>query len=244
MEEQFQDQVFKDKMSSATDFSFNEKVASVFDDMVTRSVPFYAEMQRMVGELAAAHAQPGSVVFDLGCSTGTTLLIMDKYIAGDIPFVGVDDSAEMISKCRQKLSGFNLYRPIELRIADLTVEGAVNNASVITMVLVLQFIRPPHRLNLIKKLYQGLNEDGIVIIVEKILTEEKSFNREFIKHYYDFKRRNSYSDLEISQKREALENVLIPYKTSENINLLKDAGFREAEVFFRWYNFTGIIAKK
>jgi len=110
--------------------------------------------------------------------------------------------------------------------------------------LVLQFVRPINRLEIVKKIYDGLIENGVFIMVEKILTEESSFNREYINYYYDFKRRNEYSELEISQKREALENVLIPYKTSENINMLKNAGFREVEVFFRWYNFTGIIAKK
>lgn len=99
------------------------------------------------------------------------------------------------------------------------------------MVLVLQFIRPIHRKEIIKKIYEGINPGGVFIIIEKILCEEKSFNRDFIDFYYNFKRRNNYDELEISQKREALENVLIPYKTSENITLLKEAGFSEVEMF-------------
>ncbi|MEH6306833.1 carboxy-S-adenosyl-L-methionine synthase CmoA [Olivibacter sp. CPCC 100613] len=238
------DKVFEDKSMNASDFSFNEKVALVFDDMVSRSVPFYNEMQRMVSELAKSHAEPQTNVYDLGCSTGTTLLLMDRLIPEDINLIGLDDSEKMIVRCREKLKSFSLRRPIDLIRVDLTQDVPVRDASVVTMVLVLQFIRPIKRLDIVRKICEGLTENGVLIIVEKILTEEISFNREYIDYYYDFKRRNDYSELEISRKREALENVLIPYKTSENINMLKEAGFAEVEVFFRWYNFSGIIAKK
>ncbi len=238
------DKVFSEVIQTASDFEFNSKVAGVFDDMVTRSVPFYEEMQRMTSELAAQHAKQGTQVYDLGCSTGTTMLLMDKIVESNITFVGIDDAEEMVIKCQEKLNNFNLNREIELQVADLTQDVPVQNASVVTMVLVLQFIRPKHRLEIVRKIQEGINPGGVFILIEKILTEEKSFNREFIDYYYDFKRRNQYSELEISQKREALENVLIPYKTSENIEMLKEAGFDEAEVFFKWYNFTGIIAKK
>ncbi|GAB0156945.1 carboxy-S-adenosyl-L-methionine synthase CmoA [Chryseobacterium sp. Alg-005] len=238
------DQVFREKLENLSDFEFNNKVAGVFDDMVSRSVPFYDELQRMTSELAGNHAQPGSHVYDLGCSTGTTMLLMDKTVQEGIRFIGIDDSEEMILKCREKLDNFKLNRDVDLQVADLTQTVPVQNASVVTMVLVLQFIRPINRLNIVKKIGDGMVKNGVFILIEKVLTEEKSFNREYIDYYYDFKRRNNYSELEISQKREALENVLIPYKTSENINMLHEAGFDEAEVFFKWYNFTGIIAKK
>lgn len=238
------DKVFSEKQKIECDFQFNEKVAGVFDDMVSRSVPFYQEMQRMTSELAAQYAIPGTKVYDLGCSTGTSLLLMDKIVKEGIEFVGIDDSQEMIEKCQQKLQSFHLNREINLVVSDLTERVPVQDASVVSMVLVLQFIRPLHRLNIVKEIFEGMVSGGVFILFEKILTEEKSFNRDFIEYYYDFKRRNNYSELEISQKREALENVLIPYKTSENINMLKEAGFQEVEVFFKWYNFTGIIARK
>lgn len=237
------DKVFNEILKPS-DFEFNQTVAGVFDDMVSRSVPFYHEMQRMTAEIAATHAKENTKVYDLGCSTGTTMLMMDKMVTEGIPFVGIDESEEMIAKCREKLSNFSMRREVELMAADLAAHFKIDNASVVTMVLVLQFIRPLQSLNIVKNIFEGLNKDGVFILIEKILTEEKSFNREYIDYYYDFKRRNEYSELEISQKREALENVLIPYKTSENINMLREAGFKEVEVFFRWYNFTGIIAKK
>jgi tRNA (cmo5U34)-methyltransferase len=110
--------------------------------------------------------------------------------------------------------------------------------------LTLQFVRPIYRERLLKNIYDGLNSGGVLILVEKILAEDSLFNRDFIEYYYNYKRRNHYSEMEISQKREALENVLVPYKLSENITLLRDCGFAHCEVFFKWYNFAGLIAIK
>ena len=138
----------------------------------------------------------------------------------------------------------DMKRPYELLVADLNKEVPVENASVVILCLTLQFVRPMNRERLMKQVFEGLQPGGALILVEKILAEDSLFNRDFIKYYYDMKRRHQYSELEISQKREALENVLIPYKLSENITLLRDSGFQHCEVFFKWYNFTGIIAKK
>jgi tRNA (cmo5U34)-methyltransferase len=238
------DEVFKDEINKVSDFKFGSKVAGVFDDMVSRSVPFYGEIQRMTAELAADHVQEGTDVYDLGCSTGTTMIGMNTLVPDNIRFVGIDDSDEMLKKCDQKLQEAGFTRPYDLRVADLHQGVEITNASVVVLCLTLQFIRPVHREKLLKNIAKGLVPGGVLILVEKILTEESSFNREFIKYYYDYKRRNHYSDLEISQKREALENVLIPYKSSENIHMLRESGFDHCEVFFKWYNFTGIIATK
>ncbi len=114
----------------------------------------------------------------------------------------------------------------------------------VLMVLTLQFVRPLYRDTLIKAILQGLNENGCFILVEKVLGEDSVFNRPFIKYYYDFKKRNGYSELEIAQKREALENVLVPYRLLENREMLLRNGFRHCDVFFKWYNFCGMIAFK
>lgn len=238
------DEVFREKYSKPSDFKFSSKVAGVFDDMVNRSVPFYEEMQRMVAELAADHAQEGTSVYDLGCSTGTTLLHMNETVRPEVAFVGVDDSKDMLDKCRTKLMAGGMDRDYKLVVADLNKDVEIENASVVVLVLTLQFVRPINRERLVKNIFNSLKSDGALIIIEKILAEDSRFNRDFIKYYYDMKRRHQYSEMEIAQKREALENVLIPYKLSENITLLRDAGFEHCEIFFKWYNFTGIIAKK
>lgn len=238
------DEVFKDEIEKASDFKFGANVANVFDDMVNRSVPYYGEIQRMMAELAADHAQEGSEVYDLGCSTGTTMIGMDTMVNKKIKFIGIDDSQEMLDKCKAKLMEIGFSRNYELRCADLSQGVTITNASVVVLCLTLQFVRPIYREKLLNDIFAGLNSGGVLILVEKILAEESRYNRDFIKYYYNYKRRNHYSELEISQKREALENVLIPYKLSEDITLLRDRGFAHCEVFFKWYNFAGLVAVK
>lgn len=238
------DEVFKDSITKPSDFKFTSKVAGVFDDMVNRSVPFYEEIQRMISELAAGHYQDNSSIYDLGCSTGTTMIYMNEMLPMHISFIGVDDSKDMLHKCRQKLEAAGVTRDVILETADLNHQVTVKNASVVVLCLTLQFVRPVNRERLLKQIFDGILPGGVLIVIEKIMAEDSAFNRDFIKYYYDMKRRNHYSDMEIAQKREALENVLIPYKLSENITLLRNAGFSHCEVFFNWYNFSGFIAKK
>jgi tRNA (cmo5U34)-methyltransferase len=235
------DRIFAEPRPVA-DFEFGAETAGVFDDMVGRSVPFYDEIQRMIGELAADFATEGSNLYDLGCSTATTLAMLDPLVPQGVRFVGVDNSAAMLAQAKKKLAARGLTRPLELMLADLHEGPAIENASVSLLLLTLQFIRPLHRERLIRRIAQGTNENGCVILVEKLTTENTLLNRLFINHYYDMKRRNGYTDLEIAQKREALENVLIPYRPEENRALLLDNGFRHVEEFFRWYNFGAMIA--
>jgi tRNA (cmo5U34)-methyltransferase len=237
------DEVFR-KPKEAEDFKFGNTVVQVFDDMVTRSVPFYLEMQRMMTELANDFAMPGTRVYDLGCSTGTTLNNLDKVLPQEVEFIGIDNSQEMLDKCRNNFEASGITRKYELQYADLNQGIKIENASVVVMCLTLQFIRPLYREKLVEEIYRQMNDNGCLILIEKVLGEDSLFNRQFIKYYYDFKRRNNYNDMEIAQKREALENVLIPYKLMENHELLIRCGFRHVETFFKWYNFCGMIAVK
>jgi tRNA (cmo5U34)-methyltransferase len=202
------------------DFKFGADVAGVFDDMVVRSVPLYAEIQRMM------------------------MLALDPSVPRDAAFVGIDSSADMLAKCREKLAQHGFARPYELQCLDLNQGVHVENASLALLVLTLQFIRPLNRERLMADVFRGLRQNGAAILVEKVLGEDSHFNRLFIKYYYEMKRRNGYSDTEIVQKREALENVLVPYKLLENRELLLRSGFRYVDVFFKWYNFCGIVAIK
>lgn len=238
------DQVFSEPQSAIADFNFGKKVATVFDDMLDRSVPFYREIQRMIAEIAMDFAVEGTNIYDLGCSTGTTLLNLDARLNKKIRFIGVDNSAEMLKRCREKLAEHHFEREHDLICADLNQGVAIQNASIVLIVLTLQFIRPLYRDKLVQTIVSGLNENGCLILVEKVLGEDSIFNRLFIKYYYDLKKRQGYSELEIAQKREALENVLIPYKLLENREMLLRAGFRYSDVFFKWYNFCGMIAVK
>src|SRR6185369_6898053 len=237
------DDIFS-KPLRASDFKFGQTVVSVFDDMVTRSVPFYLEIQRMMTEIAADFAVGGTNVYDLGCSTGTTLINLDKVLAPDVNFVGIDESKEMLEKCKGNFEAEGVKRKFDLKRVDLNQGVVIENASVVVMCLTLQFIRPLYREKLLKEIYDQMNENSCFILIEKVLGEDSLFNRLFIDYYYDFKRRNQYNEMEIAQKREALENVLIPYKLMENRELLLNTGFRYVDTFFKWYNFSGMIAVK
>lgn len=238
------DNIFHEKSMQVGDFNFGEQVASVFDDMLERSVPMYGEIQRMIAEMATDFAAEDTNIYDLGCSTGTTLLNIDRCAPDTVKFIGVDYSEDMLKKCKEKLDTHGLRHECELRQADLNKGVFLENASMVLMVLTLQFIRPLYRERLVADIYRGLNKNGAFVLVEKVTGEDSFFNRLFIRYYYDYKKRNGYSELEIAQKREALENVLIPYKLLENRELLLETGFRYCEVFFKWYNFCGMVAVK
>ena len=230
--------------SEVSGFAFDGKVASVFDDMVTRSVPLYAELQRMIGELAAAFHRRGTHVYDLGCSTGTTLISMMQAIQdSDARFVGVDKSSAMLERASSAVAKFRDRRKVLLVEDDLDKPTfALRQASVVTMNWTLQFVRPIRRQALLKKVYAALVDGGALILCEKVLGEPEALNRLYIRLYHDFKRRNDYSELEIARKREALENVLMPCTINENTELLHGAGFDSVDVFFRWYNWAGLLA--
>lgn len=240
------DALFGEARPRIDDFDFGAKTAAVFDDMLDRSVPFYQEIQRMVAELAVDFVENGTSVYDLGCSTATTFLHIDRQLAPDVEakFVGLDYSQEMLDKAAQKLQVAKFRHPYELRHTDLNNGVEISNASVVLCVLTLQFVRPLYRERIVKSIYDGLTDNGCVILVEKVLGENSTFNRLFINHYYELKRRNGYSELEIAQKREALENVLVPYRLEENKELLRGQGFRHVDVFFKWYNFCAMVAMK
>jgi tRNA (cmo5U34)-methyltransferase len=238
------DAIFNDAERSAFDFKFNKEVVTVFDDMVVRSVPFYEEIHRMIGELTLDFAVKNTNVYDLGCSTGYTLLNLDKYLPKEVQFVGVDNSEEMLKSCEANLKAAGVTRKVNYQNQDLNQDIQLTNPSVVIFCLTLQFLRPLNREKIIRKIYSSLPENGAVILIEKILTEHSICNRLFIEHYYAFKKRNGYNEIEIAKKRESLENVLVPYKLSENEELLTSVGFRYTEVFFKWYNFAGLIAIK
>jgi tRNA (cmo5U34)-methyltransferase len=245
MDSQPKDKVFDFRDKAVSDFRFDKNVVTVFDDMVSRSVPYYDEMQRMSAELAGDFATEGTNIYDIGCSTGTTMIAYDKKIKPqNVTMRGLDNSHDMLARAREKLDAAKLIHPYELEYCDLNKGIHLENASVISLILTLQFTRPLYRERMMQQIYNGLNENGALILIEKLTSEDTIFNRLFIEHYYEYKRANGYSEMEISNKREALENVLIPYRMEENFDLLKFAGFKKIDVFFRWYNFCGIVAMK
>jgi len=222
-------------------FEFDDGVAAVFDDMVSRSVPFYNEVQNLITQVAAKHLKENDRVYDLGCSTAATLLFIEQKLSMKLELIGVDNSSAMIDQAKRKLLAFG--SKIELFVDDITALDFKPSNLVISS-YTLQFIRPLKRAEMVKKIYESLESNGLFIFSEKVILEDKVLDKEFIDIYYDYKKAQGYSEFEIMQKREALENVLVPYTYEENVQMLKEAGFEVVDTLFRWVNFTTFIAKK
>ncbi len=228
--------------NSPTTFRFDHQVASVFEDMLSRSVPFYHEVTRMTGQILKTFLQPDDTVYDLGCSTGGCLLVLaEQFSKEKINFIGIDNSPDMLKMADQKLTAHQGDLPCRFEAGDLTT-FEVKNAGGIILNYTLQFIEPDFRLEVLKKVHSSLRPGGGLIFSEKILTHDPDFSQHFAHFHEDFKRYQGYSEMEISKKRQALENILIPLTLAENYDLLKQAGFKRIETFFQWYNFVSLVA--
>ncbi len=228
----------------ATDFTFNAKVAEVFDDMLSRSVPCYAQVIKMVSTLLEKFTRQDDTIYDLGCSTGTTLLELSRRLNHlNLNFIGVDNSQPMIAKATLKaemLSQRDTLRFITGDIAEIPLEPC--GACILNYTL--QFIRPMVRRTFLSRLHESLRPGGIIILSEKTISHAPNINRAYIDFYHDFKRSQGYSETEIAKKRESLENILIPFSITENVDLLQKAGFSHVEPFFQWFNFVSFLAIK
>ncbi|MDX4047348.1 carboxy-S-adenosyl-L-methionine synthase CmoA [Aliarcobacter skirrowii] len=233
------DKVFNKTISKQ--FEFDEEVASVFDDMLDRSVPFYKQMQKLSITFANNFLKDNSNVYDLGCSTASTLIELKKISKYKINLIGIDNSPAMLEHASKKAKAFGV--DIKL-INDDIFNVELKDARVVFSNYTLQFIRPINREKLVKKIYDSLEDGGVFIFSEKLVSSNSFLNKQLIDEYYSFKKNQGYSEFEIAQKREALENVLIPYTEDENKKMIKDAGFKDCETLFRWVNFATFIAIK
>jgi len=221
-------------------FEFDEEVASVFDDMLNRSVPFYKENLNLQINILKNFLNENDKVVDLGSSTGTFLIELAKK-KSKLTLIGIDNSTAMINRAKNKAKAFGVN--VEF-INDDFLNYDFSGSKAIIANYTVQFIRPLKREKLIQKIYDSLTDGGIFLMSEKLITENKKLNKIMIDIYYEYKKKMGYSEYEIAQKREALENVLIPYTMQENIEMLKNAGFKDIEVIFRWNNFATFIAFK
>ncbi len=226
----------------AQDFVFDDKVADVFTDMINRSVPGYATIISMIGTLADRYCTPGSNVYDLGCSLGGASLAMAHHVSHkDYTIVAVDNSPAMISRLNAALATHQARDHIQTVCADIG-EIDIHNASVVVLNFTLQFIPVARRSALLKRIHDGMKPGGILILSEKIRFPDAALNDLLIEMYHQFKQVQGYSQLEISQKRSALENVLIPETIAEHKSRLQAAGFRSCDTWFQCFNFTSMIA--
>ena len=241
-----QDAIYASLLDEIIDFRFDERVADVFPDMIQRSIPGYNTLISTIGVLAAHYAQQNSHCYDLGCSLGAVTLSMRQHISQDnCDIIAVDNSVAMIERAQQLLASSEQASSIAVNLICTDVQDmAIENASVVVMNFTLQFIPLEQRLELIERIYQGLKPGGALILSEKIAFEESTRQSFHFDAHYDFKRANGYSDLEISQKRSALENVLIPETLVNHQQRLQQAGFNFTDVWFQCFNFVSMVGVK
>lgn len=239
------DAIYAAPLDEIIDFRFDERVAEVFPDMIQRSVPGYGLMISMIGILAANYAQADSHCYDLGCSLGAVSLAMRQRIRQpDCDIIAVDNSQAMIERGQQLLAS-DTTSTVPVRMVCAGIQDVdIVDASVVVLNFTLQFIPRAERSALIKRIYQGLKPGGVLVLSEKIAFDEPQRQRFHADSHHDFKRANGYSDLEISQKRTALERVLVAETLSCHQQRLHEAGFDFSDVWFQCFNFTSLVAIK
>ena len=241
---QAKDHIFAKNMLPG-DFIFDEKVAGVFEDMINRSVPGYSTIIAMIGVLAERYYRKDSIIYDLGCSLGgATFSVFERLKDQGCSIIAIDNSIAMLERLVTKQQKFEgAHYCIESRCENIQV-AQIENASVVILNFTLQFVPLADRAALIEKVFKGMNKGGVLIISEKIISPDNHLNELIIELYHQFKENMGYSKLEISQKRSALENVLIPETLDSHRARILQTGFSSFEVWFQSLNFASMIAIK
>lgn len=238
------DTLYADTLTEPGLFAFDDRVARVFPDMIKRSVPGYATVVAMTGVMAARYAQADSRLYDLGCSLGaSTLAMRQQTLPPGCRIIGVDNSSAMLERCRSIIETDTHDTPVELACADLA-QVEVRDASVVVLNWTLQFVERERRSEVIAGIYRGLRPGGILVLSEKVTFEDPHLDALNIELHHQFKRANGYSELEIANKRSALENVLVPETLADHRQRIASAGFGSCDVWFQCFNFASLVALK
>jgi len=239
------DNIYSKQCDNIDEFSFNEQVVQVFPDMIKRSVPGYEKIIESIGHITKKCAIEHSTLYDLGCSLGAATLSMRRGLSHttDCTIIAVDNSQAMIDRCQQYLASYKSQTPVTFICADIC-DIEITNASVVVLNFTLQFLTPKNRLELLTKIYNGLLPSGVLILSEKFIFEDAACHEFLSELHLDFKRNRGYSELEISQKRSSLENVLIADTVDEHYGRLRQAGFKHNNLWYQCFNFGSIISIK
>ena len=240
------DTLFAHPLEQPDDFIFDKNVVDVFPDMIKRSVPGYSTIIHMTGQLAQRYAQSNSHCYDFGCSLGASILAMRHRINNsNVEIIGIDNSQAMLESCKQVVDADSSDIPVRLMHIDLSDSNLIiENASVCVLNFTLQFVPLQNREALLKKIYDGMLPGGILIISEKIHFNDDELSSLMSDLHHYFKKTNGYSDLEISQKRNAIENVLLSETQEQHRQRLAQIGFKKVEQWFQCFNFCSLVAFK
>ncbi|MDH2274158.1 MULTISPECIES: carboxy-S-adenosyl-L-methionine synthase CmoA [Moraxella] len=247
------DTLFTTPLDKSARFSFDEEVVACFPDMIRRSVPGYGQMLAMLPILARRHClfrqnthdgKKVSRVYDLGTSLGAvSFALADKFRPDELEIHAIDISKPMIDRAKSVVGEHYPDHDIRFELADIT-QMDFEPCDLIVINLTLQFLNPDARLALLQKCHDALADGGILILTEKTHLSDEQDDAWRVERYYDFKRANGYSEMEISGKRNALENVLITDTLELHHHRLQQAGFERRLTWFMFLNFASIVAFK
>ena len=238
------DTIFSTPIDKIGDFTFDERVAEVFPDMIQRSVPGYSNIISAIGMLAERFVKPYTNIYDLGCSLGAATLSMRRNITQEgCQIIAVDNSSAMVERCKLHINAYRSDTPVNVIEADIR-DIEIDNASVVVLNFTLQFLSAEDRYALLENIYKGLRPGGILIISEKFVFEDTVSNELLVDLHHDFKRANGYSELEISQKRSAIENIMRPDSKNTHKERFEKIGFSSFDVWFQCFNFGSMFAIK
>jgi len=236
------DELYSTPLRDVPNFQFDEAVVDVFPDMIKRSVPGYTTILHIIGQLVERYAQKDTACYDLGCSLGAGILAMRHRInVSSVKLIGVDTSEAMIERCQTVVDADSAETPVELICGDVTAID-LEPMSVCVLNFTLQFIPISQRKALLTRVANAMVPGGVLILSEKLAFNDPEHQDLMTELHHNFKRSNGYSDLEIAQKREAIDNVLIPETFDAHYDRLKEAGFRSADLWFQCFNFSSIVA--
>ena len=237
------DKIYAEPRLSVDAFRFDQSVADVFQNMIERSVPGYGLVLQLIGVLAEKYAQPGSQTYDLGCSLGASTIQLRRHVPNDCHVIGVDKSQAMVTRCKANLSRDHSAASYEILLKDLR-ETKIEKASMVVLNFTLQFIPNKERTEILARIFEGLKKGGILLLAEKVIFDNVSKQKLMTELHHCFNKQHGYSDLEISQKRAALENVLTPNTAAQHTHRMRDAGFLTVEQCMKCLNFSAFIGIK
>ncbi|MEM8594339.1 MAG: carboxy-S-adenosyl-L-methionine synthase CmoA [Pseudomonadota bacterium] len=238
------DTLYRESLNDVAGFSFDEPVVEVFKDMITRSVPGYSLILSLLGVISSRYAQDNTNCYDLGCSLGASTLAIRRHLsAKNCQIIGIDNSAPMIEQCKKNIALDDASTPVSI-IHDDILQHPINNASISVLNFTLQFIPIEERMNLLTRIADATCDGGVLVLSEKIQLDSSTHDRDIIDLHHQFKRLNGYSALEIAQKRESLENILIPESIETHTQRLLACGFSDVLLCVQCFNFVSLLAIK
>jgi len=235
------DKLYTDPIDEVPRFEFNEAVSNVFGDMIRRSVPGYGTAMRTTGVLVSEVVRDGGTVYDLGCSLGEAAhFVLAACGDANLRLVLLDSSEPMIARARERFSDWPNVSCVCADLLHLDYEEAV----AFVLNYTLQFISRQARTGLLCRLHERLLPGGALVLSEKIRLDTPEQDAIATRRHHGFKRLMGYSDREIEQKREALEDVLVPDTLKGLKSRLRQAGFGRIDIWFTCLNWVSLIAYK